>query len=92
MTSIRTYEGTIYLCSKCGQPCYQGTAEGYVMLMHFDEQWDGIHCPMHPLAEGAIAVDWDEDSLRDLKEQYPDTYPRVAAKPAVSGIQKGQGE
>jgi hypothetical protein len=76
MESIRTYEGDIRLCRSCGQPCYHGdTGEG-LMWLHFHEQWDGIHCPTHPLAEqNPIAIKWDPSSLVDLKETYPDTYP-----------------
>jgi hypothetical protein len=79
MASIRTYEGTIYLCTACGQPCHEDEddADGMgTVLMHFDEQWDGIYCHMRPMAAGSIAVEWDEVSLANLKEQYPDTYPR----------------
>ncbi|MEU1630846.1 hypothetical protein ABZ746_37510 [Streptomyces sp. NPDC020096] len=80
MVSIRTDDGIVYLRSSCRQPCYGGVAEGELMLLHFKEQWDGIHCPMFPLAADPIAVDWDAFSLQDLKEQYPDTYPHVSAR------------
>jgi hypothetical protein len=82
MASIRTFDGPIYLCAACGQPCHDSRVEGYSVLAHFDEQWDGIHCPEFPLAAGRIEVDWDEDALQDLKEKYPDTHPNH--EPAAS--------
>lgn len=71
MESIGAYEGTIYLCTACGQPCYDGIVEDeYPALMHFKEQWDGIHCPQFPLAAGRIEVKWDDLSLKQVKETY----------------------
>lgn len=77
MESIRTYTGLIYLCTSCGQPCYEGTpdAEYSTLLQHFKEQWDGIYCATFPLAFKKIEVDWLRMSLDDLKRRYPDTYP-----------------
>lgn len=76
MASIRDYDGKIYLCSNCGQPCYEGDVEDYgTHLQHFSEQWDGVHCPMFPLAGDPVAIEWDDLSLQTLKEQYPDTHP-----------------
>jgi hypothetical protein len=73
MESVRAYAGTIYLCTACGQPCYDEAIEDeYPALVHFKEQWDGIHCSIFPLAVDRIEVKWDALSL---KEQVPP--PRV---------------
>jgi len=74
MEKIRVYEGVISLCGSCGQPCYDGEAG----LAHFAEQWDGVFCPRFPLAGERLEIRWDAHSLETLKEQYPDTFPRVA--------------
>lgn len=73
MASIRTYDGKIYLCKTCGQPSYKSS----IGLEHFMEQWDGVFCPWFPLAGGRLEVEWDDRSLDDLKDSYPDTYPRL---------------
>jgi hypothetical protein len=76
MKSIRDYTGQIFLCGGCGQPCYEGPAEGYDgVLQHFSEQWDGVHCNMFPLAEEPNTMEWDPITLATLQEQYPDTHP-----------------
>ncbi|MET7795695.1 hypothetical protein [Streptomyces decoyicus] len=80
MTSIRTYDGKIYLCKTCGQPAFNGKELG---LEHFMEQWDGVFCPWFPLAGDRLEVEWDEMSLGDLKESYPDTYPYLTDAAAV---------
>lgn len=80
MASIRTHEGQIFLCGSCGQPAFDGEQGAE----HFLEQWDGVHCPWFPLAGSRIAIQWDAASLRDLRAQYPDTYPRHFA-PAGPG-------
>jgi hypothetical protein len=81
VTSIRTYTGTIYLCKTCGQPCRQGP-DG---PEHFKEQWDGVFCPMFPLAGDRLEVEWDTSSLDDLKDSYPDTYPHLTDAAAAAG-------
>lgn len=70
MESIRTYDGEIRLCGSCGQPCF----DGEVGWEHFQEQWDGIHCPHHPLAaDDPAVINWDRNSLEAVKRSYPDT-------------------
>jgi hypothetical protein len=78
MTSIRTFDGEIRLCRSCGQPCFYGdsAAEGVQVWQHFREQWDGVYCPRHPLSDTPVAIGWDELSLKTLKANYPDTFPR----------------
>lgn len=79
MTSIRTYEGEIRICTSCGQPAYKAGVEepdACGSWCHFTEQWDGIHCDMFPLADDVIAIDWNEQSLDHVKWKYPDTFPR----------------
>jgi hypothetical protein len=81
MASMRTYAGTIYLCSDCGQPAYtaaDGDEDG--LPLHFDEQWDGVECGDHPLAGQLITVVWERELLAELKRCYPDTHP--SARPA----------
>lgn len=78
MTSIRNFDGEIFLCTACGQPCYEEDSSDPKYdpyLMHFDEQWDGVYCRMHPLAVEKLVVDWDPISLDELKEKYPNTHP-----------------
>jgi hypothetical protein len=43
--------------------------------VHFDEQWDGVFCPDHPMAGSTVPIGWDRDSLESLKEWYPNTHP-----------------
>lgn len=74
MTSIRDHTGSVYACGTCGQPCL----EGEFGPEHFTEQWDGVFCPWFPLAGQLLEVQWDDASLSDLRDKYPDTYPRVA--------------
>ena len=74
MESIRTYNGKVFLCKVCGQPCHKGP-DG---LEHFKEQWDGIFCPWFPLAYSLLEVEWNVDSLKGVKTTYPDTYPHLA--------------
>lgn len=81
MTSIRTYSGTIYLCKSCGQPSFDNPG---VAMEHFTEQWDGIFCPMFPLAGERLEVAWDPASLDDLKDSYPDTYPHLTGSAAAA--------
>lgn len=71
--SIRTYTGVIYLCADCGQPAYDGEYG-----MHFNEQWDGVGCPNHPLAGRLLAVDWEPALLAEIQRCYPDTHPDIA--------------
>jgi hypothetical protein len=80
MESIRTYTGRIFLCTSCGQPCYEDAGETGlgILLQHFQEQWDGIYCERFPLATGKIAIDWGVMSLAGLKQQYPNTHPERA--------------
>lgn len=76
MASIRDYTGPIFLCTTCGQPCYEEEEPEYgLLLQHFMEQWDGVHCEMFPMASGKIEIKWDEESLADVKADYPDSYP-----------------
>lgn len=76
MESIRTHEGDIRLCRTCGQPCYNAETETDPMWQHFREQWDGVYCERHPLADqNPITMDWNPHSLNTLKATYPDTYP-----------------
>ncbi|MFE2600139.1 hypothetical protein ACFXCZ_27230 [Streptomyces sp. NPDC059396] len=75
MKSIRSYDGTIYLCTACGQPCRDGEHGPE----HFQEQWDGVYCPRFPLAAGRITVEWDAVALRDLQMKFPDTHPHLSA-------------
>lgn len=79
MESIRTHTGPVFLCSSCGQPCYEGAGEpGHgTALHHFQEQWDGIHCATFPLAAKRIEVDWLPVSLDDLRSRYPGSRPPV---------------
>lgn len=81
MESIRTHDGPVYLCSSCGQPCYEGTpdSEYGTLLVHFQEQWDGVYCVTFPLAFKKIEVDWLPMSLDDLKAKYPATAAARAA-------------
>lgn len=82
MASIRTHDGPVFLCTTCGQPCYEEPDPEYgPQLQHFSEQWDGIHCDDFPLASGKIVIDWTRESLEDLKASYPDTYPRTTPLP-----------
>lgn len=78
MESIRTYTGPIFLCTSCGQPCYEDTSDPELglLLQHFHEQWDGIYCEMFPLAAGKIEIKWGYSTLDDLKAKYPDANPR----------------
>lgn len=75
MASIRSYTGEIHLCRSCGQPSFVDDEVGH---QHFKEQWDGIHCPYYPLAGEPVRMDWDSMSLEQVREEYPDTYPRFA--------------
>lgn len=75
---IRDYNGEVRVCASCGQPCYFGDLEaGYGQAwMHFHEQWDGVYCPFFPLAgEQPLVMQWDPESLEQVKAVYPDTYP-----------------
>ncbi len=77
MMSIRDYTGAVYVCGTCGQPSY----EGELGPQHFTEQWDGVFCPWFPLAGESLKVAWDDASLCDLRDKYPDTFPHES--PAV---------
>lgn len=82
MTSIRDFAGPMGVCGSCGQPCFNGEYGPE----HFTEQWDGVFCHMFPLAGDMLRIEWDEASLSDVREKYPDTYPRWSPPgPAVSG-------
>lgn len=81
MASIRDYKGEVRVCASCGQPCYLGETECGPDWQHFLEQWDGVHCPYFPLAGEPLAMEWDSMSLDDVKDQYPDTYPRETPVP-----------
>lgn len=78
MTSIRTYEGEIWICANCGQPAFlAGTRDnGEDWWLHFTEQWRGIHCNRFPLAGTVLKMTWDYKSLLQVKERYPDLRPR----------------
>ncbi len=75
--SIRTYTGTIYLCDDCGQPAYIDNSDPKYgpLNEHFREQWDGVHCPSHPLASRLLEVDWETTLLAEIQRCYPDTNP-----------------
>lgn len=76
--SIRDYDGEIFLCTACGQPCYHEEDPEYGKVpMHFIECWDFIYCPSHPLAGGTITMEWDlsDHTLQDLKEKYGKESP-----------------
>ena len=73
MHSIRDYQGEIFLCGGCGQPAYKEPGE---MDSHFKEQWDGVFCSWFPAASKLVKIEWDAESLDDVRDQYPDTYPR----------------
>ncbi|RAG83563.1 hypothetical protein DN069_21445 [Streptacidiphilus pinicola] len=78
MTSIRTYEGEIRICTRCGQPAFLGgiserTGEWW---LHFTEQYDGVHCNRFPLAGPVRKIPWDFKSRQHVKERYPDLRPR----------------
>lgn len=75
--SIRTFEGVIGLCSTCGQPSFAGDYG----QEHFHEQWDGVFCPMFPLADAPLQVRWDKRALGSLKATSPDTYPYESVQP-----------
>lgn len=80
MTTIRTYEGEIRICTGCGQPAFLASPEeAEEWWLHFAEQWDGIHCNRFPLAADVIPMNWDYKSLLDLKQRYPDLRPRRSA-------------
>ncbi|CAG7653876.1 hypothetical protein [Actinacidiphila bryophytorum] len=85
MESIRTYTGPVFLCSSCGQPCYESAqaTEGGALLQHFREQRDGIHCATFPLATRKIEVDWQPTSLDDLKSRYQQARPRLRVQGAA---------
>ncbi|WP_329143524.1 hypothetical protein OIU91_06160 [Streptomyces sp. NBC_01456] len=74
MTSIRTYDGKIYLCKTCGQPCFKSPEMG---SEHFKEQWDGIFCQRYPLAGELLEMEWHPVTLATLRASYPDTYPHL---------------
>ncbi|MEU5426875.1 hypothetical protein AB0H73_14900 [Streptomyces olivoreticuli] len=71
--SIRAFSDTIHICNECAQPAFKGEFGPE----HFQEQWDGVHCPMFPLAGDLVTVSWDALSLGELKAKYPDTYPHL---------------
>jgi hypothetical protein len=76
MASIRTYAKTIYLCADCGQPAYPHGGDD--LNMHFNEQWDGVHCGHHPLAGDLLPVDWEPSLLAEIQRCYPDTHPDIS--------------
>lgn len=77
MTSIRTYEGEIGICTSCGQPAFPADTgnDAEEWWLHFVEQWDGVHCNRFPVAAKVVRVRWDFKSLLDLKRRYPDLRP-----------------
>lgn len=82
MESIRTHTGEIRICTACGQPCgYCPVDDTITAWMHFIEQWDGIFCPQFPLTDTTVVMQWDAESLEQVRDGYPDspTMPASAA-------------
>ncbi|MER5572391.1 hypothetical protein [Streptomyces massasporeus] len=67
--SIRTYRGDIGICPTCGQPAYDSTRGA----SHFAEQDGAVFCPAFPAAAGVLRMNWDDFSLRQVRERYPRT-------------------
>ncbi|MFJ9711627.1 hypothetical protein [Streptomyces sp. NPDC101234] len=78
--SIRTYEGEIGICTACGQPAYDSTNGA----SHFTEQEDAVFCPAFPAAAGLLRMDWDDHSLRMVRERYPSTLDSFWRHPILS--------
>ncbi|MDB1089448.1 hypothetical protein PJ985_17960 [Streptomyces sp. ACA25] len=77
---FRDYTGQVTVCSACGQPAYWAEEPGYwAGHRHFTDQWDGVHCPRHPLASRVIDVAFHPRSLADWKTRYTCTYPHRSA-------------
>ncbi len=68
MQSIRDYTGEIRLCGSCGQPAWLNAETD--QWEHFAEQRKGVICPVFPLAQAVIAIEWDEMSLTTLRQNY----------------------
>ncbi|MEU4086464.1 hypothetical protein [Streptomyces aureus] len=68
-TSIHTYLGEIGVCGTCGQPTYDSTSGA----SHFAEQDGAVFCPAFPATASLLRMDWDDFSLRQVRQRYPRT-------------------